>query len=213
MTSNAMLAPTDAQIDDLIWHLRRGQPNVAVWRDLVRCWLRGLALTHEPRANLQARIDFAIAEMAEKPITESAAEWVRASVLAVLRGQVTPSGVRRTDDICDECGGDANAGRCSCRTQPPGREQAPAAYRKFLEPQYDYSDRYRYKDATSIGAPEGWEPLYAAPPAKLVGRDELLGRIGDWLNAYMHDRESYDEATKLLAEVGEHRPTLTKGGE
>jgi hypothetical protein len=49
--------------------------------------------------------------------------------------------------------------------QPPVPEQAPVAYRKFLDPQYDYSDRYRYRDAISIGAPEGWEPLYAAPPA------------------------------------------------
>lgn len=43
----------------------------------------------------------------------------------------------------------------------------PVAWRKALDPQYDYSDRYRYRDDTGIGAPEGWEPLYrsAPPPA------------------------------------------------
>ncbi len=41
----------------------------------------------------------------------------------------------------------------------------PVAWRKLLEPQYDYSDRYRYREDTGIGAPEGWEPLYAARTA------------------------------------------------
>jgi hypothetical protein len=39
----------------------------------------------------------------------------------------------------------------------------------------------------------------------------LLGRHAEWLNAYMHDRESHDEAAKLLAESSQYRPAQGKG--
>lgn len=41
---------------------------------------------------LQRRIDFAIGELAEKPITPSAAEWVRVCTLAVLQGRISTTG-------------------------------------------------------------------------------------------------------------------------
>lgn len=50
----------------------------------------------EPAADaleqMQARIDFAIGELEECAPTQSGNEWVKVSVLAVLRGQITPIG-------------------------------------------------------------------------------------------------------------------------
>lgn len=61
-----------------------------------------------------------------------------------------------------ECLNEFNSANVQCKRLQVETNAAPVAYRKFRDPQYDYSDRYRYRDAGSYGAPEGWEPLYTA---------------------------------------------------
>lgn len=53
---------------------------------------------------------------------------------------------------------------CDRRTPPPATVRV-VAWRKPVGPQYDYTDRYHYREEHGIGAPNGWEPLYCAAPS------------------------------------------------
>jgi hypothetical protein len=48
--------------------------------------------------------------------------------------------------------------------------------------------------------------------ASKMTKDEILKRCEQWFAAYMHDRESYDEATQLLAAI-RNRDAAEPGGD
>lgn len=129
---------------------------------------------------LRKRVDFAIGELAEKPITEAAADWVRVSVLAVLRGQVSPNGDVINEGVAAEqsagptAGGDITSGgvrvSAPCPTPEPlvDAEAAYEAWRKANQATAPVPNRYDafkagFQARSTAQPPAVWQPIETAP--------------------------------------------------
>jgi hypothetical protein len=78
---------------DYVNDMRNGHiPPYSSQADTVECVLREIRRAAQPPGALQSRIDFAIRELEAADMMDSGDNWCRTSVLAVLRGQVTPTG-------------------------------------------------------------------------------------------------------------------------
>lgn len=136
-------------------------------------WNKRAATPERPRLIPGSPLDEYIDAVAERRAAQSSAHEPPATSKALLswvRGQFERCVLAsKTEEPADGDEAFNNATRfrellAILERETPEPTPAPVAWRKSVGPQYDYSDRYQYREDHGIGAPEGWEPLYAAPP-------------------------------------------------